>query len=58
MYALEGSIFNAGTIVQWMRDELSFFEKAGEIETLASNAKNDITFYTSIYWIRSPILEI
>jgi glycerol kinase len=54
MYALEGSIFNAGTIVQWMRDELSFFEKAGEIETLASNAKNDITFIPAFTGLGAP----
>lgn len=54
MYALEGSIFNAGTIVQWMRDELSFFEKAGEIETLASNAKNDIIFIPAFTGLGAP----
>ena len=54
MYALEGSIFNAGTIVQWMRDELSFFEKAGEIETLASDAKNDIIFIPAFTGLGAP----
>ena len=54
MYALEGSIFNAGTIVQWMRDELSFFEKAGEIETLASDAKNDIVFIPAFTGLGAP----
>ena len=29
-YAIEGSIFNAGTVVQWMRDELKFFNNASE----------------------------
>ena len=53
-YALEGSIFNAGTIVQWMRDELSFFEKAGEIETLASDAKNDIVFIPAFTGLGAP----
>ena len=54
MYALEGSIFNAGTIVQWMRDELSFFEKAGEIEKLASDAKNDIVFIPAFTGLGAP----
>ena len=54
MYALEGSIFNAGTIVQWMRDELSFFEKAEEIETLASDAKNDIVFIPAFTGLGAP----
>ena len=35
-YALEGSVFIAGAVVQWLRDELKFFESAPEIEKLAS----------------------
>ena len=54
MYALEGSIFNAGTIVQWMRDELTFFEKAGEIESLASESKNDIVFVPAFTGLGAP----
>ena len=54
MYALEGSIFNAGTIVQWMRDELTFFEKAGEIEALASDARNDIVFIPAFTGLGAP----
>lgn len=34
-YALEGSIFVGGAVVQWLRDELRFFDKAEETETLA-----------------------
>jgi glycerol kinase len=34
-YALEGSIFVAGAVVQWLRDGLQFFRSAPEIETLA-----------------------
>ena len=54
MYALEGSIFNAGTIVQWMRDELSFFNKAREIESLASESKNDIVFVPAFTGLGAP----
>lgn len=35
-YALEGSIFIAGAVVQWLRDELKIIESAPEIEALAS----------------------
>jgi glycerol kinase len=35
-YALEGSVFIGGAVVQWLRDELGFFDKASEIERLAS----------------------
>jgi glycerol kinase len=34
-YALEGSIFIGGAVVQWLRDGLEFFRESGEIERLA-----------------------
>lgn len=34
-YAFEGSIFIAGAVVQWLRDELKIISSAAEIETLA-----------------------
>lgn len=37
-YALEGSIFMAGAIVQWMRDNMKFFAHAAESEALAQAA--------------------
>jgi glycerol kinase len=36
-YALEGSIFIAGAVVQWLRDELKIISSAAEIEELASS---------------------
>jgi glycerol kinase len=36
-YALEGSIFIAGAIVQWLRDELQIIRSAEEIEALAAS---------------------
>ena len=37
-YALEGSIFIAGAVVQWLRDGLKIIEKAGETQGLAEAA--------------------
>jgi glycerol kinase len=34
-YALEGSIFVAGSAIQWLRDGLDFFENSSETEALA-----------------------
>ncbi|MHC5063599.1 MAG: glycerol kinase GlpK [Planctomycetota bacterium] len=34
-YALEGSVFIGGAVVQWLRDGLQIIEKAAEIEALA-----------------------
>jgi glycerol kinase len=36
-YALEGSIFIAGAVVQWLRDGLEFFRTSPEIEALAAS---------------------
>ena len=36
-YALEGSIFIAGAVVQWLRDGMQFFRSAPEIEALAAS---------------------
>ena len=34
-YALEGSVFNAGSVVQWLRDEMRLIADASETEELA-----------------------
>jgi glycerol kinase len=36
-YALEGSVFIAGAVVQWLRDGLKIIRTAAEVETLASS---------------------
>jgi len=35
-YALEGSIFIAGAVVQWLRDGLGIIKTSGEVESLAA----------------------
>ncbi|TFW06223.1 glycerol kinase GlpK [Oxalobacteraceae bacterium OM1] len=35
-YMLEGSVFNAGASVQWLRDGLGIIQTSAEVETLAS----------------------
>ena len=36
-YAFEGSVFNAGSAVQWLRDELGFFPHSKDSEVLATS---------------------
>ena len=36
-YALEGSVFNGGSTIQWLRDELRIIDTAPEINTLAAS---------------------
>ena len=41
VYALEGSIAVAGSLVQWLRDNLKMFETAPEIEALANTVEDN-----------------
>ena len=41
IYALEGSIAVAGSLVQWLRDNLRMFDSAPEIETLAATVDDN-----------------
>ena len=44
-YALEGSIFIAGSAVQWLRDGLRLIKKSSETQALAYNSKNNNEVY-------------
>jgi glycerol kinase len=44
-YALEGSIFIAGAVVQWLRDRLELIHTAEETEALAKSANDDDGVY-------------
>jgi len=45
-YALEGSIFIAGAVVQWLRDQLGVIKEAAETEALAQSiASNDGVYF-------------
>ncbi len=44
-YALEGSVFIGGALVQWLRDNMNFFEVAAEVEDLASSVENNGGIY-------------
>ena len=44
-FALEGSIFIAGAVTQWLRDGLNFFKSAAEIEKLAGSVNDNGDVY-------------
>lgn len=49
-YALEGSIFVAGAVVQWLRDELRIIQHASESERLASGLpSNDGVYFVPAF---------
>lgn len=55
-YALEGSIFVAGALVQWMRDELGIIHSASEIEELAGRVEDSggVSFVPAFVGLGAP----
>jgi glycerol kinase len=55
-YALEGSIFIGGAVVQWLRDGLGIIKSSAEIETLAAQADDngDVYFVPSFTGMGAP----
>ena len=53
-YAVEGSIFNAGTVIQWLRDEMKLFNHVNEIEEIIQDSKNDVTFIPAFTGLGAP----
>ena len=45
VYALEGSIFIAGAVVQWLRDELGVIRSSSEVETLCGTVEDSDGVY-------------
>ena len=53
--ALEGSIFIAGAVVQWLRDSIKIIDKADQVGKLASEAKDqDIYFVPAFTGLGAP----
>jgi glycerol kinase len=44
-YALEGSIFIGGAVVQWLRDSLGIIKKSADVENLAAKVKDSEGVY-------------
>lgn len=55
-YALEGSIFIGGAVVQWLRDQLGIIRSSSEIEALASEVENNggVTFVQGFVGLGAP----
>ena len=55
-YALEGSVFVAGAVVQWLRDSLGIIKTAGEIEALAASVPDagGVTFVPAFVGLGAP----
>ena len=55
-YAIEGSVFVAGALIQWLRDQLQMIEKAPDIEDLALTEKDSggLTFIPALSGLGAP----
>ncbi len=53
-YALEGSIFVAGAVVQWLRDGLGVISSASETEALAKTGKEGVTLVPAFTGLGAP----
>ena len=55
-FALEGSIFVAGSAIQWLRDRMGLVGSAAESETLARSAADDhgVSFVTAFTGLGAP----
>jgi glycerol kinase len=55
-YALEGSIFSAGTIIQWLRDNMEFFPDSSQSKNFldASGKSNGVLFVPGFTGIGAP----
>lgn len=55
-YAIEGSVFVAGALIQWLRDQLQMIEKAPDIEELALTEKDSggLTFIPALSGLGAP----
>ena len=56
VYALEGSVFIAGAVVQWLRDQLQIITNASEIEALAETVETNggVTFIPALAGLGAP----
>ena len=55
-YALEGSIFIAGSAIQWLRDKLNLITSSSEVEALASSThdSDDVYFIPAFAGLGAP----
>lgn len=56
-YALEGSVFTAGAVVQWLRDYMRFFAEAEESEELImeiENHEDEVAFVPAFTGLGAP----
>jgi glycerol kinase len=56
VYALEGSIFIGGAVIQWLRDYMKFFTDSAQSEKMATSVskENDVVFVPAFVGLGAP----
>lgn len=59
-YAIEGSVFNAGSSIQWLRDELKLIESAPECDVLAQSVPDNggLVFVSAFTGLGAPYWDM
>ena len=55
-YAIEGSVFTAGALIQWLRDQLQMITSSDDIEALAESVSDNggVTFVPALSGLGAP----
>ena len=55
-YAIEGSVFIAGALIQWLRDGMKIIDSSTEVEALAKSVENNggLTFIPALAGLGAP----
>ncbi len=58
-YAIEGSVFTAGALIQWLRDQLHIIEASADIEALAESVPDNggVTFVPALSGLGAPFWD-
>ena len=61
VYALEGSVFIGGAVMQWLRDYMKFFKSASESEGMAAsvfNKEDEVVFVPAFVGLGAPYWDM
>ena len=53
-YALEGSVFIGGAVIQWLRDSLGIIENSSDVESLAADDNGGVYFVPAFAGLGTP----
>jgi glycerol kinase len=60
VYALEGSVFIGGAVIQWLRDQMHFLKQSSDAGNISSNVKSDddVVFVPAFSGLGAPYWDM